>query len=183
MRGIFPATNTEAVLAGHSGGGSLIFGFLNAVDTIPDWIKRIAFLDSDYAYDTTRHADKLRHWLAASPENHLCVLAYQDYLARLNGKPFVSEAGGTWGRSHVLLNDLSGQFPFTSRTNNGLEQFSTTNAQVEFLLKENPEGKILHTVQVERNGFIQSLLSGTADEGKGYEYLGARAYSTLIEGK
>ncbi len=183
VRGIFPATNTEAVLAGHSGGGSLIFGFLNAVDTIPDWIKRIAFLDSDYAYDTTRHADKLRHWLAASPENHLCVLAYQDYLARLNGKPFVSEAGGTWGRSHVLLNDLSGQFPFTSRTNNGLEQFSTTNAQVEFLLKENPEGKILHTVQVERNGFIQSLLSGTADEGKGYEYLGARAYSTLIEGK
>ena len=183
VRGIIPATNTEVVLAGHSGGGSLIFGYLNAVETIPDWIKRIAFLDSDYAYDTSHHAEKLRHWLASSPENHLCVLAYQDYLARLNGKPFVSEAGGTWGRSHVLLNDLGSQFTFTSRTNNGLEQFSTSNAQIEFLLKENPEGKILHTVQVERNGFIQSLLSGTADEEKGYEYLGPRAYSALIEGK
>ena len=183
VRGIFPATNTEVVLAGHSGGGSLIFGYLNAVDAIPDWIKRIAFLDSDYAYDTGRHAEKLRHWLTASPENHLCVLAYQDYLARLNGKPFVSEAGGTWGRSHVLLNDLGGQFQFSSRTNDGLEQFTTTNNQIEFLLKENPEAKILHTVQVERNGFIQSLLSGTASEGKDYQYLGPRAYSAFIEGK
>lgn len=180
VRGIFPAADTKVTLAGHSGGGSLIFGYLNAVETIPDWITRIAFLDSDYAYDSTRHANKLRHWLAASPENHLCVLAYQDYLARLNGKPFVSEVGGTWGRSHVLLADLGGQFHFISQTNDGLEHFSTSDRQIKFLLKENPEGKILHTVQVERNGFIQSLLAGTAEEGKGYEYFGARAYSAWI---
>ncbi len=29
--------------------------------------------------------------------------------------------------------------------------------------------------QVERNGFIHALVSGTADEGKGYEYFGERA--------
>jgi hypothetical protein len=49
------------------------------------------------------------------------------------------------------------------------------------LLKENPEKKIFHTVQVERNGFIQALLSGTADEGKNYEYFGERIYTNFIQ--
>jgi hypothetical protein len=49
-----------------------------------------------------------------------------------------------------------------------------------FLLKENPEKKILHTVQVERNGFIESLLSGTSLEEVDYTYFGGRAYSRFI---
>jgi hypothetical protein len=49
------------------------------------------------------------------------------------------------------------------------------------LLKENPDHKILHTVQVERNGFIEALLSGTVHEGRGYEYLGERAYTNWIQ--
>ncbi len=181
VRGIFSSNKTEVVLAGHSGGGSLIFGYLNAVGKIPDDVKRIALLDSDYSYDPKRHADKLKNWLAASDENHLCVLAYQDYLALLNGKSFVSRQGGTWGRSHAMLDGLRAQFQFTSRTNNGLETFSALGGRIQFLLKENPERKILHTVQVERNGFIQALLSGTAEEGKGYEYFGGRAYSKWIQ--
>lgn len=180
IQNIFATNQLEVVLAGHSGGGSLMFGYLNAVDKIPDAIKRIAFLDSDYSYDTAKHAAKIKAWLAISPENHLCVLAYQDYLARYNGKPFVSEAGGTWGRSQAMLGDLRGDFTFTSRTNAGLETFTATNRQIEFLLKENPDGKILHTVQVERNGFIQALLAGTPWEGSGYEYLGDRAYTNWI---
>jgi len=95
----------------------------------------------------------------------------------------VSENGGTWGRSHALLADLSSQVHFTSRTNGGLETFSETHGQVEFLLMENPEQKILHTVQVERNGFIQSLLSGTPDEGRGYRYFGDRVYTNWISEK
>jgi hypothetical protein len=106
VRGIFSPNKTEVVLASHSGGGSLIFGYLNAVGKIPDDVKRIAFLDSNYGYDSKLHADKIKNWLAASGENHLCVLAYQDYLGLLNGKSFVSEAGGTWGRSQVMLGDL-----------------------------------------------------------------------------
>ena len=51
---------------------------------------------------------------------------------------------------------------------------------MQFILKENPDRKIFHTVQVERNGFIHSILSGTADEGKGYEYFGPRAYAQWI---
>ena len=181
VRGIFSSNKTEVVLASHSGGGSLVFSYLNAVEKIPQDVKRIAFLDSDYGYDSELHADKIKSWLAASDENHLCVLAYQDYLARLNGKPFVSEDGGTWGRSHAMLDDLGAQFQFTSRTNNGLETFSALDGRIRFLLRENPERKIFHTVQVERNGFIQALLSGTSDEAKGYEYLGGRAYSKWIQ--
>jgi len=179
--GIFSSNQTEIVLASHSGGGSLVFGFLNTLNGIPANIRRIAFLDSDYAYDSTLHAKKIISWLTASNANRLCVLAYQDYLGLYNGKPFVSEVGGTWGRSRAMLSDLSTQFLFTSETNSGLEFYSTTNRQIEFLLKENPDHKILHTVQVERNGFIQALLSGTALEGRGYEYLGERAYTNWIE--
>jgi hypothetical protein len=181
VRGIFSSNNTEVVLASHSGGGSLFFGYLNAVERIPGEVRRIALLDSDYVYDSKLHADKIKTWLAVSDENHLCVLAYQDYLALLNGKTFVSENGGTWGRSHALLDDLSGQFQFTSRTNNGLETFSALSGRIELLLKENPEKKIFHTVQVERNGFIHAVLSGTADEGRGYEYFGERVYTNWIQ--
>ena len=181
--GIFTSNRIQVVLASHSGGGSLVFGYLNTVNEIPANIRRIAFLDSDYGYSSTLHAKKMINWLAASNDNHLCVLAYQDYLGLYNGKPFVSEIGGTWGRSRAMLNDLSTQFSFTSETNSGLEFYSTTNRQVEFLLKENPDHKIFHTVQVERNGFIQALLSGSTLEGVGYEYLGERAYTNLIDGK
>jgi hypothetical protein len=173
---IFPSNRTEIVLASHSGGGSFVFGYLNAMDEIPAKVSRIAFLDSDYGYDSNLHSKKIIQWLTASAGHRLCVLAYQDYLGLLNGKPFVSEAGGTWGRSRAMLADLSNQFSFGSETNTGLEIYSTKDRQVEFLLKENPDHKILHTVQVERNGFIQALLSGTDLEGCGYEYLGERAY-------
>ena len=79
-----------------------------------------------------------------------------------------------------MLGDLGAQFHFTSTTNGGLETFSALDGRIEFLMKENPEHKIFHTVQVERNGFIHALLSGTADEGKGYEYFGERAYTNWI---
>ena len=101
-------------------------------------------------------------------------------LGLLEGKPFVSEAGGTWGRSRMMMDDLGKQFSFTSTTNGGLEHFSAANGQMEFLLKENPEHKIFHTVQVEQNGFIHALLSGTPDASKGYEYFGERAYTNWI---
>jgi hypothetical protein len=179
--GIFSSNQTEVVLASHSGGGSLFFGYLNTVRQIPSGVRRLALLDSDYGYDSKLHADKIKNWLAASDENHLCVIAYQDYLALQNGRTFVSENGGTWGRTHALLEDLSGQFHFTSRTNDGLETFSALAGRIELLLKENPEREIFHTLQVGRNGFIQAVLSGTPDEGRGYEYFGGRVYTNDIE--
>jgi len=178
----FAANRLEVVLAGHSGGGSLTFGYLNSVETIPGDIERIAFLDSDYAYDAARgHAKKLTAWLRASESHCLTVLAYNDAAALLDGKPFVSAEGGTWGRSHAMLKDLGAQFEFTSRTNSGgLEIYSALGGRAQFLLKENPTHVVLHTVQVERNGFIHAMVAGTADEGRGYEYFGPRAYAQWI---
>lgn len=176
----FEERGTRIVLSGHSGGGSLIFGYINTVSSIPDRIERIAFLDANYAYDTTRHRDKLTAWLKASDTHHLAVLAYNDAVALLNGKSFVSAAGGTWGRSHLMLNDLETSFPLQRNTVDGLERIQALDGRLTFLLKENPDRKILHTVQVERNGFIEGLLTGTAHEGSGYTYLGDRAYTRFI---
>ena len=183
IRPIFKDYAVRITLSGHSGGGSFIFGYLNAVDKIPDEVERIAFLDSNYAYDPAQgHRDKLMLWLSASDQHFLSVLAYNDAVARLNGKTFVSAEGGTWGRSHAMLKDMS-ELNFTGNTNADPEVFTALNGRVKFLLKENPDKKIFHTVQVEKNGFIQSILSGTPYEGKGYEYFGPAAYTRWIQDK
>jgi len=181
VRDLFKAYPQEIVLTGHSGAGSLTFGYLNAISEIPANVKRIAFLDSNYAYETTNHFAKLVSWLKRSDENTLCVLAYHDSIALLNGKTFVSERGGTWGRSHAMLEDLRKEFSFDGVTNNvGLQTHIAANGRLQFYLKENPEKKILHTVQVERNGFIHAMLVGTPWVNRGYEYFGERAYETWI---
>jgi hypothetical protein len=145
-------------------------------------VTRIALLDSNYAYSADKkHADKLAAWLSGGASRHLCVLAYHDSIALLNGKTFVSEEGGTWGRSHAMQRDLARSFPFTETTGD-LHQFTALDGRVKFLLKENPAREILHTRQVEWNGFIHSMLTGTPMEGKGYQYLGPRAYGEFIEG-
>ncbi len=183
VRDIFAVYLHHLVLTGHSGGGSLTFGYLNALPEIPDAVARIAFLDSNYAYETTNHLAKLSRWLRADSNHCLSVLAYHDSIALLNGKTFVSERGGTWGRSHAMLADLSREFAFASSTNGtGLQTHIAANGRIQFFLKENPEKKILHTVQVDRNGFIHALLTGTPLENRGYEYFGARVYGRWIQG-
>ena len=161
------------------GGGSFTFGYLNAVTNIPGNIERIAFLDSNYGY-TEKHRSKLVNWLEASDSHRLIVFAYNDAAGLLNGKPFVSAEGGTWGRSALMLEQLGTELKFSASTNGNLHTHLALNGRVEFLLRENPERKIWHTVQVERNGFIHALLSGTPQAGKDYEYLGERAYEKFI---
>jgi hypothetical protein len=180
--GIVSATNTvETVLAGHSGGGSFIFGFLNAVPSIPTNISRIAFLDANYAYDASvGHLTKLCQWLTNGFGPHLVILAYNDAVALLNGKPFVTPAGGAWGRSHAMLVDIGTAFQFATSTNGMLQTSTALEGRIEFDLMENPDRKILHTVQVEKNGFIHAMLSGTENANNGYIYFGDRAYDALI---
>lgn len=181
IKNFFRANKLELVLTGHSGGGSFTFGYLDAVDKIPDDVVRIAFLDSNYAYETTNHLTKLTDWLKSPTQPALCVLAYHDSIALLEGKTFVSERGGTWGRSQAMLTDLGAQFPFASSTNAaGLQTHTALDRRLQFLLKENPDKKILHTVQVERNGFIHAMLVGSPCAGQGYEYFGERAYTKWI---
>ena len=181
VRSIFPRADTEIILSGHSGGGSFIFGYLNGVGEIAPEVKRIAFLDANYAYDEAQgHLGKLDHWLKASEENRLVVLAYNDAVALLNGTNFVSAVGGTWGRSHLMVKDLGTRFTFSCQTNAGFETCFALDRRIAFYLKENPRQEILHTVQVERNGFIHCLLLGTGHENDGYAYYGPRAYGPWI---
>lgn len=169
-------------LAGHSAGGSFWFGWLEGVERIPAEVERIVFLDSNYAYDSAKgHGDKLATWLAGRGAPRLCVLAYEDFRARLDGQAFVSESGGTWGRSQAMLADLSQKFAFAERKEDeGLECHAALDRRIVFLLKRNPEQKVWHTRQVELNGFIASLLVGTSGEGDGYRYLGERVYGALV---
>jgi hypothetical protein len=181
-RARFPGSRTRIVLSGHSGGGSLIFGYLNTVPAIPDEIERLAFLDANYAYETERHRDKLVAWLTSSHAHFLTVLAYNDAVALLNGKPFVSAAGGTWGRSHQMGDELEKLMPMQHEDKDGMEKTTAVQGRVTFLLNKNPDRKILHTVLVEKNGFIESILAATVLQGVGYRYMGDRAYKRFILG-
>jgi hypothetical protein len=182
VKQLFATNKVQIVLSSHSGGGSFIFGYVNDFEQIPDDIIRIVFLDSNYAYDRAlRHDEKLSAWLKGDSNRCLCVLAYNDAAGLLNGKPFVSATGGTWGKSHAMEIDLAKDFTFTSHTNGLFERYSALDGRLQFILRENPERKILHTTQVELNGFIHGIVSGTTNENKGYEYFGERAYSKWID--
>ncbi len=167
-------------LNGHSGGGSFIFGFLASYDRIPPYIKRISFLDSDYGYDSSYYP-KFRQWLKEVKGAALNVFAYNDSVALYSGKPVVSATGGTWYRSHLLMNHLSADYSFGKIREDSLVVYKTTNRQVQFFFKTNPERKIFHTQQVELNGFIHSILAGTKLDSKKYKYYEVRAYTGLIE--
>jgi len=177
----FKEYHPKIILNGHSGGGSFIFGYLDAVEKIPGKIERIAFLDSDYGYEDSLHTRKLVDWL--QNKNHkLVVLAYNDSIVIFNGKQLVSPTGGTWYRSRLLQRKLSRFFSFATIADTSFINHSALNGRIRIILKENPNGLIYHTVQVERNGFIFSVLSNTKfDRRKYFKYFGNRVYEKFIQ--
>ena len=79
----------------HSGGGSMLFGFINNADEIPDWVRRIVWLDANYGYsDEQQHGDRLLEWLQRSPEHFMGVVSYDDRRIKINGKLVVGPTGG-----------------------------------------------------------------------------------------
>ncbi len=180
ITGIFTSWKPELVLNGHSGGGRFIFSFLDAHEEIPREVARIAFLDSNYGYDDTKYGPKIASWLKAGNDRYLCTMAYNDSVVIYNGKPLVSPTGGTWHRSRMMKDYLAGSFRLRERQRDSLLWVASRDRRIEFIFKPNPEGKIYHTLQVEYNGFIHSMLSGTRYDQKGYRYFGDRAYSELI---
>jgi hypothetical protein len=162
-------------LNGHSGGGSFIFGYLASVTGIPSYVHRISFLDSNYGYDST-YFPKLTQWLKANSQACLNIFAYNDSVALYQGKRFVSDTGGTWYRSHLMLKHFSRLFEFRKNGNDTLQLFSAMDGRLRFYLLDNFDQGIYHTKQVEFNGFIHSILCGTVYEEKKYRYYGPRAY-------
>lgn len=177
---IFAPWQPELVLNGHSGGGRFIFSFIDAFESIPAEVKRITFLDSNYGYDDALHGPKLVSWLRSGNDRYLCTLAYNDSVVIYNGKPLVSPTGGTWYRSTMMKNHIASSFRMKESQRDSLIWFTSRDRRIEFIFKPNPEGKIYHTHQVEYNGFIHSILSGTRHEQKSYRYFGNRVYSDLI---
>jgi len=181
ITGMFASLHTDIMLNSHSGGGSFIFGYLDAVDKIPEQVSRIAFIDSDYGYEDSLHSAKLVQWLNASKQHHLNVLAYNDSVVIYNGKPLVSPTGGTWYRTKMMQRKLSESFHFKTHADTSLIHYSALSGRIDIYLKTNSEGKIYHTEQVARNGFIHTVISGTKYQGKpGYQYWGERVYGEFI---
>ncbi len=177
---LFAPWNPELVLNGHSGGGRFIFNYLDAHEQIPGSIVRIAFLDSNYGWEDDRYGPKIVSWLRSGRNRYLCTLAYNDSVVVYNGKLLVSPEGGTWYRSRKMNDYLSASFRLKRYERDSLIWYSSRDRRIVFIFKPNPEGKILHTQQVEYNGFVHSMLSGTRLEQRGYRYFGMRAYQDLI---
>ncbi|MDK2977255.1 MAG: hypothetical protein PWP06_1730 [Candidatus Marinimicrobia bacterium] len=180
LKSCFKSMDPFIILTGHSGGGRFTFSYLDAVTEIPDDVKRILFLDSNYGYEHT-YGDQMIQWLNAAPDHYLTVIAYNDSVALYNGEPIVSPTGGTWYRSRIMQRYMADSFSFTTSENEDFIRHSALDGRLRFILKKNPEQAILHTVQVEKNGFIHGMLTGTAEENQGYEYYGDRAYDDEIQ--
>jgi len=177
VRNVFLDYQPVMMLNGHSGGGRFILDYIAGVTEIPADVERIAFLDSNYGYVDSLHLTKIVDWLQASDNHYLDVLAYNDSVVIYNGKPLVSSTGGTWYRSRAMQRDLSGSFDFKTVSDTAMIHHTALDGRIQFRLKENPNGLIYHTVLVELNGFIFSLLAGTEYENEDYTFWGDRAYN------
>jgi hypothetical protein len=181
-----PGPAPVVVLSGHSGGGSFIFGYLNAGDAIPDSVRRIIFLDANYAYDDDdRHGEKLLAWLKADAARRLIVIAYDDREITLDGKKVVGPTGGTFratGRMLDFLKKNDGQV--TETPAEPFTHYTARDAQIQFFVHGNPENKILHTALVgEMNGLLHALTLGTPEETKWGTFGGPRAYEKWVSAK
>jgi hypothetical protein len=179
----FKQLNYKVTLNGHSAGGSWVLRYLQGVNTIPEWIDRIAFIDSDYnyKYDAGHYDSLFTEFLLKRDSSYLCVMAYNDSIALYQGKPFVSSQGGTWWNTKYIKKRLNNRFDFAENHDYDFLRYAALDGRFQILLKENPAQAILHTLQVYRNGFIHSMLSRTEYENIGYRYYGVPAYLDQIK--
>ncbi len=179
---IFTLFKPSVIISSHSGGGSFVFGFMDAVKEIPDNIERLIFIDSEYGYIDSMHQTKLTNWLRNNKNTKLVVLAYNDSVVIYNGKPLVSPTGGTWYRSRLMQHNLSASFNFTTVADTAFIIHKALHERIMMIFKENPHAQIYHTEQVARNGFIFSIFTTTPfNNKKNYTYFGERVYEKYID--
>ncbi len=175
------ADTTSIILAGHSGGGSFLNGCLNAFDSLPGNISRFAYLDANYSYeDSLNHGGKLLQWLRDDSTHQLFVLAYDDREIMLNGKKIINETGGTFRATQRMVKRFSLETEITFRQDSTIQQFSAFHRRAQFIVHTNPDSLILHTVLVEKNGLIHTVLFNTPYEELSYRFFGPRIYNDLI---
>jgi hypothetical protein len=171
------------VLSGHSGGGSFIFGFIDALDEIPAAIERIVFLDANYSYSNDKkHGDKLLAWLRGDADRHLVVIAYDDREITLDGKKVVSDTGGTFRASQRMIDRFTRDVALSDDTHGSFIHRAGLDGRIEFFIHPNPDKKILHTALVgEMNGLLHGLTLATSLEEKWGRFGGPRAYTKWIQ--
>lgn len=173
----------DVVLSSHSGGGSFVFGYLDAFEEIPDEIARISFLDSNYGYsEESRHGDKLVAWLRRSPSHCLSVIAYDDREIELNGKKIIGPDGGTYRRTGDMLRRLGMDFALTAEEKNEYFQYRALDGRIDIIVLTNPRNQILHTVLVgDMNGFLHAMTTATPRENTAAVFKGPIAYEKWIQ--
>jgi hypothetical protein len=181
VRALFAPYDPSVELSAHSGGGSFLFGFLDALDFIPSYITRMSFLDSNYGYDENkRHGQKLLEWLQRDTQRFLSILAYDDRHITIGGRRVVSDSGGTYRATHRLLEWLQNKVALTIEKDSVIERYSGLAGRIDIRVHTNPDTLILHTVLVERNGFIHGMTSGTRYNASAGDFWGAPAYTQWI---
>ncbi|HUQ71920.1 MAG TPA: hypothetical protein VM165_20485 [Planctomycetaceae bacterium] len=169
-------------LTGHSGGGSFLFGFIDATEALPDWVDRVLFLDANYSYDdASHHGDKLLTWLQADAQRHLIVIAYDDREITLDGKKVVGPTGGTFRATERMRQRIAKDVELTATTTGPFQTTTALDGQLVLIVHPNPENKILHTTLVgEMNGLLHGLSLGRDVPAWG-QFGGPRAYTEFVQ--
>ena len=182
VRGWLPGDTVRVSLAGHSGGGSFLFGFLDGVDAIPDDIDRIVFLDANYSYsDADKHGDKLLAWLKGDRSRRLVVIAYDDRNITLNNKPVIGPDGGTFRATERMQKRFARDVTFMESTRDDIITRTALEGQLTLLVHTNPKNRILHTALVgDFNGLLRGLIQPDTKPVWG-TFGGPRAYARWIQ--
>ena len=182
IRHHFPDNHTTVELVAHSGGGSLIFGFIDHVHIIPPWIGRIVFLDANYGFSEERkHGEKLVRWLEAAPNHALGIYAYDDRTVELNGKRIVGPTGGTYRKTHRMRDRLARDLDVTPTPFPDGDRYQALDGRLDIIILANPENKILHTVMVEKNGLTHAMTFATPRASQAGRFYGPAAYEKWIQ--
>ena len=178
----FGGADARVTLTGHSGGGSFIFGVIEAADDIPATIDRIAILDANYAFDHAKHGAKLARWLEGDPRRRLIVIAYDDRNIMLDGKRVVGPDGGTYRATERMVQSLGPEFNLLKTESPPWIEWTGLGGRIHFYIHTNPQNKILHTALVgDMNGLAHAQTLGTTQEGTWGGFGGPRAYEKWIQ--
>jgi hypothetical protein len=182
VRGWLPQKEVRLTLSGHSGGGSFLFGFINAHETIPEAVERIIFLDANYSYnDIDKHGDKLLKWLNADQTHRLVVIAYDDRNIMLNNKPVIGPDGGTFRATERMRTYFAKEVPLTKTEQGDFLTHSGLDRQLSLTVHTNPKNRILHTALVgDMNGLLHGLTIEDVKPTWG-TFGGPRAYSKFVQ--
>jgi hypothetical protein len=182
VRGWVPGGDVRISLAGHSGGGSFLFGFIDSADAVPDTVDRIVFLDANYSYsDADKHGDKLLAWLKGDRSRRLIVIAYDDRTVTLNGKAVVGPDGGTFRATERMQKRFTKDVVFAESTTNDIGAGTALDGRLVLLVHTNPKNRILHTALVgEMNGLLRGLADPDAKPAWG-TFGGPRAYAKWVQ--